>query len=171
MLPELKKTPGVLTVRDLSCQFFSTSNLRLFSGMDFNELLRMQFAVTVSADEKSFKTSIDGVFAAGDVINKGPDIAVRAIAGGKNAARSIDCYLNGIVLTPELPQYAENKELNYPMLGATENILKDYQTGRSAPWFFILDENRIIRKIVQGYSLERTGEEISHAIHKLMEAQ
>jgi hypothetical protein len=57
------------------------------------------------------------------------------------------------------------------MLGATENILKDYQTGRSAPWFFILDENRIIRKIVQGYSLERTGKEISQAIHELMEAK
>ena len=52
-LPELKKTPGVLTVRDLSCQFLSTSNLRLFTGMDFNELVRMQFAVTASADEKS----------------------------------------------------------------------------------------------------------------------
>ena len=67
--------------------------------------------------------------------------------------------------------YAKRKELNYPMLGATENILKDYQTGRSAPWFFILDENRIIRKIVQGYSLERTGKEISQAIHELMEAK
>ncbi|MBR3809896.1 MAG: FAD-dependent oxidoreductase [Clostridia bacterium] len=77
---------------------------------------------TVSADEKSFETSIDGVFAAGDVINKGPDIAVRAIAGGKNAARSIDCYLNGIVLTPELPQYAENKEFDADVLCGTEKV-------------------------------------------------
>ncbi len=67
---------------------------------------------TVLADENSFKTSLDGVFSAGDVINKGPSIAVRAIAGGKNAARSIDCYLNGIDLTPELPQYAENKNFD-----------------------------------------------------------
>ena len=52
-LPELKKTPGVMTIRDLSCQFFSLSGLRLFSGMDFNELHRMQFAVIPSADEKS----------------------------------------------------------------------------------------------------------------------
>ena len=55
ILPELKKTPGVLTIRDLSCQFFSTSTLRLFSGMDFNELVRMQFDVAVSADEKSLE--------------------------------------------------------------------------------------------------------------------
>ena len=52
-LPELKKTPGVMTIRDLSCQFFSLSGVRLFSGMDFNELHRMQFAVIPSADEKS----------------------------------------------------------------------------------------------------------------------
>ncbi|MBQ6936860.1 MAG: FAD-dependent oxidoreductase, partial [Clostridia bacterium] len=77
---------------------------------------------TVSADENSFITSIDGVFAAGDVINKGPDIAVRAIAGGKNAARSIDCYLNGIVLTPELPQYAENKEFDIDVLCGAEKV-------------------------------------------------
>lgn len=64
--------------------------------------------------------------------------------------------------------YAENKELNYLFLGATEEVLKDYQTGRSAPWFFILDENRMVRKIIQGYSLERTGKEISQAIDKLL---
>ena len=74
---------------------------------------------TILADEVSFKTSVDGVFAAGDVINKGPDIAVRAIAGGKNAARSIDCYLNGIDLTPELPQYAENKAFDKSVLDGT----------------------------------------------------
>lgn len=77
---------------------------------------------TISADERSFKTSVDGVFAAGDVINKGPDIAVRAIAGGKNAARSIDCYLNGIDLAPELPQYAENKDFDAEVLYGIEKI-------------------------------------------------
>lgn len=77
---------------------------------------------TISADECSFKTSVDGVFAAGDVINKGPDIAVRAIAGGKNAARSIDCYLNGIDLAPELPQYAENKDFDAEILCGIEKI-------------------------------------------------
>ena len=76
---------------------------------------------TILCNENSFKTSIDGVFAAGDVINKGPSIAVRAIAGGKNAARSIDCYLNGIELTPELPQYAENKDFDKSVLDGTPN--------------------------------------------------
>lgn len=75
---------------------------------------------TVVADENSFETSVDKVFAAGDVINKGPDIAVRAIAGGKNAARSIDCYLNGIEFTPELPKYSENKNFDPETLQGIE---------------------------------------------------
>ena len=28
---------------------------------------------------------------------------------------------------------AKKKELNYPFLSATEEVLKDYQTGRAAP--------------------------------------
>lgn len=64
--------------------------------------------------------------------------------------------------------YSEKKELNYLFLGATEEVLKDYQTGRAAPWFFLLDENRIIRKIFWGYSEARTGKEIEEAIDRLL---
>lgn len=70
--------------------------------------------------------------------------------------------------TSSRKSYAEKKELNYMFLGATEQVLKDYETGRAAPWFFLLDENRIIRKIFQGYSLEGTGKEISEAIDELL---
>ena len=64
--------------------------------------------------------------------------------------------------------YSEKKELNYLFLGATEEVLKDYQTGRAAPWFFLLDENRIVRKIFYGYSEARTGKEIEEAIDSLL---
>ncbi len=77
---------------------------------------------TVSADELSFATSIPGVFAAGDVINKGPDIAVRAIAGGKYAAISIDCYLNGKTVPPHLPQYSVNKNFDPSVLQGTPSV-------------------------------------------------
>ena len=77
---------------------------------------------TVLVNEATYKTSLEGVFAAGDVINKGPDIAVRAIAGGKNAARSIDCYLNGVELPCELPEYAENKAFDSSVLEGTKEI-------------------------------------------------
>ena len=77
---------------------------------------------TVSVDEKTYMTSVSGVFAAGDVINKGPDIAIRAIAGGKYAARSIDCYLNGIEVPSEIPDYSVNKNFDASVLDGTPVI-------------------------------------------------
>ena len=49
---------------------------------------------TFIVDNDSQMTTMPGVFAGGDVA-RGPDEVIRAIADGKNAARSIDIYLNG----------------------------------------------------------------------------
>ncbi len=83
------------------------------SDIDSLELTRKN---TIAVDESTFMTSVDGVFAAGDVINKGPDIAIRAIAGGKYAARSIDCWFNGVAVPTELPDYSINKNFNPEIL-------------------------------------------------------
>lgn len=48
---------------------------------------------TIAADERTFATSIPGVFAGGDAINDGPGIAVQAVAHAKQAAKVIDHYL------------------------------------------------------------------------------
>lgn len=48
----------------------------------------------LEADSTTLQTPLDGVFAGGDVVT-GPAIAVKAIATGKQAAISIDCYLKG----------------------------------------------------------------------------
>ena len=63
---------------------------------------------------------------------------------------------------------AKKKELNYPFLNATEEVLKNYQTGWAAPCFFLLDEKHIIRKIFFGYSIERIGKEIEEVIEALL---
>ncbi|MCL0069169.1 FAD-dependent oxidoreductase [Dehalococcoidia bacterium] len=49
---------------------------------------------TIAIDARTGATSIEGVFAGGDVVT-GPAFAIDAIAAGKRAARSIDRYLNG----------------------------------------------------------------------------
>ena len=89
------------------------------SDIDSLELTRKN---TISVDETTFMTSVDGVFAAGDVINKGPDIAIRAIAGGKYAARSIDCWFKGVSVPPELPDYSVNKNFNPEVLKGLPEI-------------------------------------------------
>ncbi|MCL0050838.1 4Fe-4S dicluster domain-containing protein, partial [Dehalococcoidia bacterium] len=49
---------------------------------------------TIATDPRTGATSIEGVFAGGDVVT-GPAFAIDAIAAGKRAARSIGRYLNG----------------------------------------------------------------------------
>jgi len=47
---------------------------------------------TIKVDEETGMTNIAGIFAGGDIAT-GPDIAIRAIAGGKRAAKGIHQYL------------------------------------------------------------------------------
>ena len=64
--------------------------------------------------------------------------------------------------------YANKKQLNYPILTGTDQFIQDYQTGGSAPWFFILDKERIVQKVIRGYGGERTNKEILDAIAPLL---
>lgn len=64
--------------------------------------------------------------------------------------------------------YKEKKQLNYTILVATDQTIKDYQTNGSAPWFFILDEQRVIQKAIRGYGGERTNKEITDAITTIL---
>lgn len=64
--------------------------------------------------------------------------------------------------------YAAKKQLNYTILTGTEQFIQDYQTGGSAPWFFILDKERTIRKAIRGYGQERTNKEILNTIASLL---
>jgi len=52
-----------------------------------------------AADPATMQTALPGVFAAGDAVT-GPDAAIRAIAGGRAAARSISQYLRGERIAP-----------------------------------------------------------------------
>ncbi|MGD0780098.1 MAG: NAD(P)-binding protein [Dehalococcoidales bacterium] len=53
---------------------------------------------TITVNEATLATDIDGIFAGGDVVT-GPAMVIEAIAAGKKAALSIDAYLKGEPLT------------------------------------------------------------------------
>ena len=50
---------------------------------------------TIAADESTFRTNLEGVFAIGDATNRGADIAIAAIGEAKRASGVIDGYLHG----------------------------------------------------------------------------
>jgi len=64
---------------------------------------------TLSVDPISRQTSIDGVFAGGDIV-RGPADVISAIADGKEAAVSIDRYLRGIDLKRGRPELVKRVE-------------------------------------------------------------
>lgn len=49
----------------------------------------------ISADEYTFRTNLEGVFAVGDATNRGASIAIAAIGEAQKAAGVIDSYLKG----------------------------------------------------------------------------
>ena len=65
---------------------------------------------TIAADECTFATSLPGVFACGDTVNKGAGIAIGAIAQANEAAAAVDAYLCGRQYQP-LPPVVSERDL------------------------------------------------------------
>ena len=59
--------------------------------------------------------------------------------------------------------YANRKKLNDTILNVANEVIKQYQTGGAAPYFFIVDQEGI-----RSYSKENTDKEIIHPIKKLL---
>ncbi len=57
---------------------------------------------TITVDEETMATDIEGVFAGGDAVS-GPDTVIGAVAAGKEAAISIDRYLQGEDMKTDRP--------------------------------------------------------------------
>ncbi|MBQ3289559.1 MAG: FAD-dependent oxidoreductase [Kiritimatiellae bacterium] len=62
---------------------------------------------TIAADEATFATSLPGVFACGDTVNKGAGIAIGAIAQANEAALAVNAYLRGGEYRPVKPILSE----------------------------------------------------------------
>lgn len=85
-----------------------------------SELKMSKNAIVVDVDTLS--TSVDGVFAGGDIIT-GPSTVVEAAAAGKTAAESIDRYLQGIPLQRKYEVHFPTE--NVPTLEFTSEELEE----------------------------------------------
>ena len=66
-----------------------------------------------------------------------------------------------------LKSYMKRNDFNYTFLLSNEEVLKKYSIT-SFPVFFILDENRIITNVINGYRPRETDKEIRTAINDLI---
>jgi len=77
---------------------------------------------------------------------------------------SIECWHNNIDV---IKRFCLNNDINYKYLIANEEVKKEYNPLGAVPIFFILDNNRVVQKVVRGYSAE-LEKEIIEAIEKLL---
>jgi thiol-disulfide isomerase/thioredoxin len=66
-----------------------------------------------------------------------------------------------------LKRYKDNTQLNYITLVSTDEVKKIYN-AEAVPVFYILDKERIIKKVIIGYGKETTDKEIIDAINELI---
>ena len=66
------------------------ANMAGFEGIERNR------KGIIAADETSYRTSMEGVFAVGDATNRGASIAIEAIGEARRCAKVVDLYLHGV---------------------------------------------------------------------------
>lgn len=81
------------------------STLEGFEDLEKNE------RGNIISDAQFFTTNLEGVFAGGDVINRGADIAIKCIGDGEKASEVIHWYLQGIDIPYRREFIVERKDL------------------------------------------------------------
>ncbi|MDY0236217.1 MAG: FAD-dependent oxidoreductase [Gudongella sp.] len=81
------------------------------SSLEGFEILETTKRGTISADENTYQTNIEGIFAGGDVINKGANIAIKAIGDARIASDVIGSYLEGHIIPYKRPYVVERTHL------------------------------------------------------------
>ena len=94
------------------------------------ESLELTNRGNIAADEKTYRTSVDGVFAVGDATNRGASIAIEAIGEAQKASGVVDSYLNGEIVGYKKP-YVVEKTVTAADLADREKISRARMPQRS----------------------------------------
>lgn len=113
---------------------------------------------TIAADEHTFSTSIEGVFAVGDSTNNGADIAITAIAEAQKAANVIDGYLKGEMVGYKKP-YVVEKDV-------TEKDFEDKKklSRQKMPHMLPKDRKDSFKEVNFGFTEEMAKKEASRCL-------
>ncbi len=80
----------------------------------------------IAIDRKTFETSMQGVFAGGNIVSEGK-MAVRSAAHGRSIARSVNLFLSGLTVT------ATHRDFNSMMGNLIEGEAEEF-LGHAAPY-------------------------------------
>ena len=91
----------ILEIDSVIGAFGQHVNTEGFEGVELNR------KGIIAADEATYRTNIEGVFAIGDATNRGASIAIEAVGEGDRAAKVIDSYLAGEIIPYKKPYVSE----------------------------------------------------------------
>ena len=123
--------------------------------------LEISYSGTIIVDEVTLSTDIKGIFAGGDAV-KGPSSVIDAIADGKRAAYSIDCYLRGEAM-PSHEEKGTIGKLSEEETAVFKNLLPYRQRVEIlelAPGERIKD----FSEVMQGYTIDQACEEAKRCL-------
>ncbi|MBE3135349.1 MAG: FAD-dependent oxidoreductase, partial [Acidobacteria bacterium] len=130
--------------------------------LPLGEVLNLTRWQTIQVNEKTFETSVEGVFSGGDVVT-GAATAIEAIAAGRKAAYAIDAYITTGVARPEPEQFNSRKDI------FAKVTVRDLRAGTSAarramPVLPIDERIRSFTEVEQGYTAEDMRQEVTRCL-------
>lgn len=113
---------------------------------------------TISADETTCLTNLDGVFAAGDATNNGASIAIDAIAEANAAARAINAYLLGMPMDFRKPYYSQ-RNVTKEMLADREKKARAVMSVKDPA-----ERSKSFDVVINGFTEEQAREEAKRCL-------
>ena len=130
------------------------SNLKGFEDIKTND------RGNIAVDDNVLATNLEGVFAGGDVINRGADIAIKAIGDAKKAADIIDTYLGGIVIP-----YEETYSVTRDDIMTSESYPDEVVTDRKImPHLSAEERLDNFQEVNQGFDVEEAMAEAARCL-------
>ncbi|MBM3288255.1 MAG: hypothetical protein FJY88_13050, partial [Candidatus Eisenbacteria bacterium] len=136
---------------------------RVSDFLPFGEVLNLTRWRTIQVNEKTFETSVDGVFSGGDVVT-GAATAIEAIAAGRKAAHAIDTYIRTGKAQPEPVEFCSRKD------AFRRVTIEDLRDGsryarRPMPVLSAEERRKSFAEVEQGY----TTEDVRRESHRCLE--
>lgn len=113
---------------------------------------------TISANETTCLTSLEGVFAAGDATNKGASIAIDAIAEANTAAKAINAYLLGMPMDFPKPYYSQ-RNVTAEMLADREKKARAVMSVKDPA-----ERSKCFDAVINGFTEEQAREEAKRCL-------
>ncbi len=143
-------------------EYLDVDNVIIAIGQKVNiagfEEIQLNSKGIISADERTFRTSLDGVFAVGDATNRGASIAIEAIGEAEKASKVVDGYLLGMEIPYRKPFVSEKQ--------VTPEMLSDKEKMPRAQMPVISAEKRVktFEEITLGFTKEQAMQEASRCL-------